>query len=147
VYALFLNAYIDFHTPTAFTPYLGGGLGVAHYEVKIFDRVSAQYTDPISHTDFVYRGYFPETIRPVEYTKRGTGLAWHFSVGLAYQISDSVALDLSYRYVDYGSIEIDRKLIVRNYPVQAGQSAIEFGAGKLDLKAHQAILALRVNIL
>ena len=68
-----LNAYFDIDTKTAFTPFIGGGIGVANIDAKI-ESPGARGRDDASV--FAYQAI----------------------AGVAFQISDKSSLDLSYRY-------------------------------------------------
>jgi len=75
----FVNAYFDIYNPSPVTPYIGAGLG--------FAVVSVEYEVP---------GYF-------SYSETKANFAWNIGAGVAWKISDSVALDLGYRYADFGN--------------------------------------------
>ena len=79
---LFLNLYYDFRNSTAFTPYVGAGLGMA------FNYANYTFSSP------GYHGNFDE---------HSTNLG----AGVAYDITDSLAVDLGYRYVNLGYYEVD----------------------------------------
>ena len=83
---LFLNLYYDFRNSTAFTPYVGAGLGMA------FNY--ANYT-------FTTKGY------NANFDEHHTTFAWNVGAGVAYDITDSFAVDLGYRYVNLGYYEVD----------------------------------------
>jgi outer membrane autotransporter protein len=79
---LFLNAYYDIATGTKFTPYVGVGLGAAFIKAK-GNFFSGVYNYPID-------------------SRTATNFAWNIGLGLGYQITNNIALDASYRYVDLG---------------------------------------------
>lgn len=83
---LFLNLYYDFRNSTAFTPYVGAGLGMA------FNYANYTFSSP------GYHGNFDE---------HSTNFAWNVGAGVAYDITDSLAVDLGYRYVNLGYYEVD----------------------------------------
>ena len=83
---LFLNLYYDFRNSTAFTPYVGAGLGMA------FNY--ANYT-------FSARGL------NANFDDHRTTFAWNVGAGVAYDITDNFAVDLGYRYVNLGYYEVD----------------------------------------
>lgn len=78
---LFANLYYDFRNSTAFTPYVGAGLGMA------FNYANYTFSSP------GYHGNFDE---------HSTNFAWNVGAGVAYDITDSLAVDLGYRYVNLG---------------------------------------------
>ena len=95
---LFLNLYYDFRNSTAFTPYVGAGLGMAF-----------QYAN---HT-FSLPGY------SANFDERTTTFAWNLGAGVAYDLTDNFAVDLGYRYVNLGYYEVDLPdgAKVKNTPV------------------------------
>ena len=76
---LFLNAYYDINTGSKWTPYVGGGLGVAKLKAKASDG-----EDSIS--------------------KSSNEFAWQLGAGMNYAITDNWSLDAGYRYNDYGKL-------------------------------------------
>ncbi|MBQ1330790.1 MAG: porin family protein [Desulfovibrio sp.] len=85
---LLANVYYDFHNSSAFTPYVGAGLGFAfnYLGVDVHDRNG----NSIASQD-----------------ERQTNLAWNVGLGAAYQINDNMAIDAGYRYVDFGYTEVE----------------------------------------
>lgn len=83
---LFLNLYYDFRNSTAFTPYVGAGLGMA----------------------FNYANYtFAAGDGSVNFDDHVTTFAWNVGAGVACDITDNLAVDLGYRYVNLGYYEVD----------------------------------------
>ena len=78
--SLMLNGYYDFKNQTKFTPYVSAGVGFTHVKNK-------QSTDDFSTSD------------------SDNHFTWAAGLGVAYNITDSVALDASYRYVDAGKFK------------------------------------------
>jgi opacity protein-like surface antigen len=81
------NAYVDLGTWNCFTPFVGFGIGGAYNTMA----------------DLVDTG--------VGQTGRGFGrnssewnLAWAVHAGVAYNVSKDLKIELSYRYLDYGSV-------------------------------------------
>lgn len=69
------NAYLDFKTATRFTPYIGAGIGYQfnHLNNKLFSN---------NHTTTPHM------------------LAWQFSAGVAYSITNKLSIDLGYRFLE-----------------------------------------------
>jgi outer membrane autotransporter protein len=81
VQTLQANLYWDIDTGTAFTPFIGGGLGMS----------------------FIYADYKTEGMPSIsEYT---TGFAWNAGAGVAYNVNDTIAVDLAYRFAGFGHAE------------------------------------------
>lgn len=94
IQTMFANLYYDLNTKTAFTPYVGAGLGWAH----------------INETGTVYT--------PVGvYTAKASygNLAWNVGAGLAYDVTDDMAIEAGYRYTDYGYYKKEGGTVNRDY--------------------------------
>lgn len=79
-----LNAYYDFDTGTQWRPYLGVGLGYARLKHQFSNHEEQQYA-----------------------SKSKGNFAWNMSIGTTYAIDRNIALDLSYRFTDYGKVSQD----------------------------------------
>lgn len=75
----FFNVYWDITNYGGFTPYLGGGVGVAHHRLTNVDLPGDSSSG--SNTDF----------------------AWNITAGLSYDVAPGLLLDVAYRFVDLGS--------------------------------------------
>ena len=81
------NAYVDLGTWYCFTPFLGAGVGGAYNQLVDFNDVN------------VTTG----TGRGIGQNSGDWNFAWALYAGVAYNVSKSLKIDLSYRYLDYGS--------------------------------------------
>jgi len=79
------NAYADLGTYWCFTPYVGAGIGVASISVLGLKDVN------VPNNAVAYGADNTET-----------NFAWAVYGGVAYDVNESVTLDLSYRYTDLG---------------------------------------------
>jgi opacity protein-like surface antigen len=70
------NLYYDFHTGTGWTPFVGGGIGMASISLKI-DRLGAT---------------------AVNFDESETVLAYQFGAGFSYQFTPRAAVTIGYRY-------------------------------------------------
>ena len=75
--AVMFNTYYHLPTGSALTPYIGFGFGAAHVKGK------ASRIGEIKKTNF----------------------AWQMGTGISYDLTENFALDLGYRYMDYGDFE------------------------------------------
>lgn len=90
---LFMNAYYDFHNDTAFTPYVGAGIGLGFiYSAYSFDARGNTNTYHKSWTDYQ------------------TVLAWNVGVGCNYAITDNLSVDLAYRFVGLDYFESSKTI-------------------------------------
>lgn len=118
-HSLMANVFYDFNTNSTLTPYIGGGLGVGYLDTKFRTGMSMNGRSGsarLSNTDW--------------------NLAWNLGGGLAWYVSDSVAIDLGYRYVDLGKGEAG------NFNIQhLGYS----GSPRVDYTAHEFSVGLRFS--
>ena len=80
---LFVNAYFDWHNPSRFTPYASVGLGRSSLTAKMKESEPGWPAD-------VYG------------KKTTTNTAWNIGFGSALRLSDTISLDLGYRYANLG---------------------------------------------
>lgn len=83
---LLANVYYDFHNSTAFTPYVGAGIGLAF-----------NYLGVDVHDSALNRGSSCDD--------RSTNFAWQVGGGVAYSFNENIAVDAGYRYLDLGYTE------------------------------------------
>lgn len=77
--AVMLNGYFDFNTGTAFTPYVGAGLGYARLKNTLSNDEAS-------------------------YSKSKGNFAWQVGAGVSYAVNNNVDIDLAYRFMDYGKV-------------------------------------------
>jgi len=87
------NAYVDLGTWNCFTPFIGAGIGGAYNSISGFTDVTPNVAAFGATGSSFGLG-------------RGTSnwdLAWALYAGLTYNVSKSFKVDLTYRYLNYGS--------------------------------------------
>ncbi len=84
IHTVFANFYYDFKNSTAFTPYVGAGLGVAWINQKVSSTFTGWAATDNGNRDT-------------------TNFAWNLGAGVGYSLSDNIVLDLGYRYTNFGS--------------------------------------------
>ena len=85
------NAYIDLGTWWCITPFIGAGVGVANVRI-------ANFTD----NGFNNAGGTQNASAAFGSTVSKWNFAWAAHAGLAYQLTQNVTMELSYRYLDLG---------------------------------------------
>lgn len=94
---LFANLFWDFHNDSAFTPYVGAGLGLA------FNYVGYDFTDNNGNK--------------FSADDRFTNCAWNVGAGVAYNFNENFAIDASYRFVGLGYNEVSATNGGRKYEI------------------------------
>ena len=82
--AAMFNGYYDFTTSTAFSPYVGGGLGLAMIEAESFGVAA-----------------IPDVL-----DDDGTVIAYQLMAGVGYDISDRTTIFAEYRYFGTESVDV-----------------------------------------
>src|SRR5260221_12710048 len=120
--AALVNAYYDLPSFAGFTPYVGGGVGVARNEVG-----TTTLSDPRS-------GATVATLSGSTTTQ----FAWQVSAGISYAILPAVALDFGYRYFDAGEGRSGTRGTFLGAPITA---PIQRG----NIRAHELQEGIRVG--
>ena len=113
--SLMLNGYYDFKNKSKFTPYLSAGVGVSRIENKVSINPEA-FGDSENIT-----------------TDTNNNFTWTAGAGVAYKVTENVALDLAYRYVDAGETDVSQSI---------GGTKLKNTA---DLVSHDYSLGVRYN--
>lgn len=118
-----LNLYWDFDTATSFTPYATVGLGLANHRFK-------------NKTNYMMMG----NTGIMQASSTINNFSWSIGAGVAYQISDSWAFDLGYRYIDAGKLSANSSWR-ETYFIDARINT----KTELDIKYHDIALGIRYN--
>jgi len=127
----FVNGYYGYNATDKIKPYIGAGIGASNVKSNLswLQEVDA------------------DTMYFVKESQSNMDFAYHFDVGVAYSITDSVTLDLGYRYSNLGTFEVTAKNMASNaYITQAfGLDEIIGGISemKADLTSHEVMLGVR----
>ncbi len=127
---LMVNLWADIPTNTAFTPYIGGGVGVAIIDYK---------TDGTLHHNV---GGTPTSEKYYSESKKQTNFAWGLGGGVAYDVNDQFTVDLGYRYIDAGKVKINNindqlGTLINGQPVNLSQ--------KTKVKSNELLLEGRIK--
>lgn len=96
------NVYYDVGHYGRFTPYIGGGVGFA--------------SNTLDSAGVAINGVNVGSIN----SNTQTNFAWQLGAGTAYQITDNIALDIGYRYLDMGKVSTGDNLTLNNGTVLSG---------------------------
>ena len=134
---LFVNVCYDFHNDTAFTPYLGGGVGLAFLRSKgsfAFDIYDANGKPaPNELADFSLG------------TKNRTNFAWNIGTGVAYNITNNATLDLGYRFAGLGRSETRRGAGWNTSEYHPAPDLVTAKAKSKNIYMHQVSIGLRYS--
>jgi opacity protein-like surface antigen len=100
-HSILANGFFDLQTDTALTPYIGGGVGLAYLN------------------DHVTGG--------MDVKAKSWNFAWNAGGGLAWGVSENLAVDLGYRYMDLG--KTDKNSIPGSTTADVALTAHEFSLG------------------
>lgn len=106
------NIYLDFFTGTPLTPYVSTGIGYGHTKAKY--RYTGGIGDESVNVDT-------------------DNLIWQAGAGVTFKMTKNVAIDMGYRYVDYGEIK-------KRYSNPYEGSNINH---KVETTAHEILTGLR----
>lgn len=106
---LMANVFYDFHNSTQFTPYVGGGLGLA----------------------FNYAGYDVHNNNGDNFSmsEHTTNFAWNVGLGAAYNFNENFSVDAQYRFVGLGHTEPSSTVNGRRYEIGTRPYNNEFALG------------------
>lgn len=112
-----INTYYDFKNSSAFTPYISLGFGLAKIKQKSTDEYKKVHY-PGNHTEYSAESK----------SQFSNNLAWSLGVGGQYKVSDQIALDISYRYLNAGksSVKTDDE-VPEASKLKASTSDLMFG--------------------
>ena len=115
--SLMLNAYYDFKNTSKFTPYVSVGAGVTR--VKNTQTLNPQFSEEAN----------------LGLSDTSNSFTWSAGAGVAYKVTENVALDLAYRYVDAGEVEFKNNIDLENAKLKS----------TADLTSHDYSLGIRYN--
>ena len=86
------NAYVDLGTWWCLTPYVGVGVGMANVKILGFrddglTSIAGVQSNSVAYADDASKWNF----------------AWALHAGITYKVTQSMSIDLGYRYIDMGS--------------------------------------------
>lgn len=155
IHTLFANVYWDFHNDSAFTPYIGVGAGAAYVNTRMSLGTYAAFSGPKYWNGGVLVTDQYVGDRSISDEQNCWNFAWNASAGFSYQITDATAVDLSYRYSDFGEakfgtkghsyaleVAVDENDSTKGNTLTSGKT---FNKGTMDLTSHEVILGLRFS--
>ena len=98
MWVLMANAWYDFDTGTNWTPYIGGGLGMLNVDFEVEVALTIPSLPPL-------------TSQPISRVTGGKDddwvFAWQVGAGIGYRLSDTVVIQLGYRFLDSSTIQFE----------------------------------------
>lgn len=117
--AAMANAYYDFNLNDTFVPYITAGAGLGQNKNKGLNRtVIKNFTSGKQST-------ITETFKA---KKSKISFMWNAGGGVLLNMSKNIAVDIGYRYTDFGNISVE------NFGAKQG--------GKQKIKGHQGLMSL-----
>ncbi|MDR1659766.1 MAG: outer membrane beta-barrel protein [Desulfovibrio sp.] len=113
---LFLNVFWDFLNSTAFTPYIGAGIGMGF----INNRYSLE-------SNSTWNAALPAIDDSFSDTR--TVFAWNAGLGCAYAFNENISLDLAYRFVGLSHSETEKTVLGQKQKIGMAPYANEFSLG------------------
>lgn len=141
MYLGMLNGYVDLGTFAGFTPYVGGGVGVAYTKQTASANGTCEASQLITGTagvsqtsnTFLCSGQsaFPSAdvnANLLSYTEDQWSVAYSLNAGLGYQLSKNLSLDMGYqftsapnaKYADFNGTSITHKKGINVHEVRVG---------------------------
>ena len=120
VYSAMLNVYYDIDTGTKFTPYVGGGIGMAYLKNKT--KVTGSTTAGALNLGS---------------SESENNFAWNIGAGVSYALNDKVSIDAGYRYSDYGNV---KESVSQKVPGLGAPLNVD---GKYDVTSHEFLIGAR----
>lgn len=101
LHTVFANIFIDWHNESRFTPYAGGGIGLAFIDAIAEFRIGGSNIpcDPCSGPLYTGSQGGPGQ---VVFNEKRRQLAWHVELGVAYEWTEDFSFIGSFRYLDLG---------------------------------------------
>jgi opacity protein-like surface antigen len=110
-----VNGYFDFGTWNSVTPYIGGGVGASNVEISNYHFKN------------------PNGSRGKWKGDNEWNFAWAAMAGLSFAVTESVAIDVNYRYLSLGDGR------TKNIPIGSGKNPVKFE----DIAAHEFRVGFR----
>lgn len=100
-YNLMANAFIDLGTYVGFTPYIGGGIGVAYnkYRVVTGDRDCVNQSTTAGNTTTIFECDDASAYEGAVESESQYNFAYSLGAGVSYQVSQNTSIDLGYQYL------------------------------------------------
>lgn len=120
---LMANFFYDFHNSTSFTPYLTAGLGLAF--------INTEYEYNVRNAGASVFG--------MNESENFTNFAWNVGAGVAYSFNENVSVDLGYRYVNLGNVNVSGSRTIPGTANQVSYECDNFASN------HEVMLGLRLT--
>jgi opacity protein-like surface antigen len=118
-----LNFYCDIGTESAFTPYIGCGIGTTTRKFTIAIGTTDESTSSSVRANFGAQNT----------------LTWQIGCGLCYAIDENTALDIGYRYTNMSKMDI----LTASMGSNSGGNIATSGYIKVKPKCHELLVGMR----
>lgn len=126
IQTLMLNVYYDFYNVSNFTPYVSVGLGLAR--IKQHADASVWLNNDTTNNLSFY------------YSSNKNKFAWSVGAGTNWRITDNLSADISYRYLNMGTVSAHQTAQFDNVEEDIGSAEYSTHA---RLNAHEFLVGLR----
>lgn len=126
IQTVMLNVYYDFYNASNFTPYVSVGLGLARIK-RHADASVWRNNDTTDNLSFYY-------------SSNKNKFAWSVGTGTDWRITDNLFADISYRYLNMGTVSAHQAAQFDNEAENIGSAEYSTHA---RLNAHEFLMGLR----
>ncbi|GHV58010.1 adhesin [Deltaproteobacteria bacterium] len=131
---LMANLYYDFENDTIVTPYIGAGLGLAFVDGK--NTYASNWATGLGFGE-------------LNGGNSSRKFAWDAAAGLAWDITDNMALDLGYRYFNIHKVQTGRveghSPLLSSLGLPSFISNQNFSTESKNVNLHEVMLGLRIS--
>jgi opacity protein-like surface antigen len=108
------NIIYDFDNTSKFTPYVKGGVGIAHSEISANLDIQPTFTNY-----GIDRWQFPDNDE--------TNFAWALGIGCDYSLTEKILFGLEYQYIDMGDVSTGVDMNADSVDYELNSHEITFG--------------------
>ena len=139
-----LNAVYDFSDFGRWEPYVGAGVGIAEVTAKLNaqDFLNDTGTVLVNNPACASGPVAGTTSRACIVDDTDTNFAWNLLAGVGYNITDNLTWDTTYRYADFGNVDVEGTFVQANVPPTGGVFGT-LDASVADVTSHTLMTGFR----